>query len=182
MGGGLGKIDQNASVWKFVSFFLCFSFFFLNTPVDSLSHANINDDGAERIASLMVNSPNLKEIEFCFFLFCSFLFFSFLFFSFLINLVSLGWNSIGDEGCKCIAAALASNTTLCELRLNRNHIGKAGANALANALNRNITLVGLEFVQFLFFPSFPGLFLSSISPSLKIVCIGMRLEQKEQTA
>jgi len=96
----MGKIDKNASVWN-------------------LSHAHLDDEAVERVATLLVDSPNLKEVD-------------------------LGWNSFGDEGCKCIAAALASNTTISELKLHRNHIGKEGANALAQALKRNNTLLSLD--------------------------------------
>mmetsp|Transcript_16295 Transcript_16295/g.30422 ORF Transcript_16295/g.30422 Transcript_16295/m.30422 type:complete len:343 (+) Transcript_16295:621-1649(+) len=61
-----------------------------------------------------------------------------------LKAIFLDGNSIGGEGCKAIANALAENRNLQVLSLWRNQIGDEGAKHLAGALSRNSTLIELN--------------------------------------
>jgi UDP-3-O-[3-hydroxymyristoyl] glucosamine N-acyltransferase len=53
-------------------------------------------------------------------------------------------NSIGDEGCKALAASLASNTTIVDLVMIGNQVSLGGCEALARFLTTNTTLTSIN--------------------------------------
>jgi Ran GTPase-activating protein (RanGAP) involved in mRNA processing and transport len=58
--------------------------------------------------------------------------------------LNLGYNQIGVEGAKALAAALEHNTSLTQLEQWNNQIGVEGARALAAALEHNTSLTQLN--------------------------------------
>lgn len=85
----------------------------------SLHSQHIEDDGAERLSTLIQTNTTLKSID-------------------------LGDNDIGDVGAKALSNALLVNETIKSLDLGGNKISDAGLKDLSEALEKNTTLKALS--------------------------------------
>ncbi|CAE7246177.1 Nlrc3 [Symbiodinium sp. CCMP2592] len=58
--------------------------------------------------------------------------------------INLGWNHLGDEGCKALADTLRTNATITSCNLEWNGIGDKGCEALADAVKTNTTITSIN--------------------------------------
>lgn len=90
----------------------------------TLTHAQLGDDGAKRLAEALENQISDTESK--------------------VRWIHLDNNAIGDPGAECLGRVLASDTGIRVLDLDVNVISDLGAAAIASSLTSNNTLQELD--------------------------------------